>query len=132
MILKEGRDLMQEPKIHSSLDPFLPDGHWLLEFLEPHGEDQQPMILCRHCGFKVYTEAEGTVLTWVETGFMTRDHVTDTSPEGEPEVGVWCLFCFAHKDDKVGTSHKQPVMSPEFALNDDGTPQPLVEPANGG
>ena len=111
---------MQEPKIHSAIDPILPDDHWILhQHMAEHpdvavdGEPDFPpgTITCETRGEVIYTKEQGTVRTWVETGRIVDRH-------GHEEPYTVCLKCFADRTSAY------PVMDPMFAFNDDGTPQP--------
>lgn len=113
---------MQEPKHHSKIDPFLPEGHWLEEYFETHAEfPDSRRLFCNECGFLVYDAELGTVMTWMETGWLFRDH------EG---VEAWhpCIWCYGNQDGQVGLTTTQGVINPAFALTDDGGPQPQGDP----
>ena len=124
---------MQPPKLHikaEGIEPFLPRDHWLLPFMEEHVGDGHSRLICAHCGWDVYTADEGTLFSWIETGYVFRDHVTGDHPEGEPEAGVFHLYCYAHLEDYSGPSHTATDTDPRMLLNDDGSPQEIEEPAN--
>jgi hypothetical protein len=107
---------MQNPKIHSTIDQFIPKDHWLMQaWLDhPDPEDDRPgVIVCETCGRIIYTFTGGTELTWVETGRIVDRH-------GHEEPQTTCIVCFA------GRSTVVPDMDPMYALTDDGLPQSFV------
>lgn len=109
---------MQNPKIHSpEIDPFIPEGHWLmqhwLEHPDPTEDDsvEGGEIVCERCGRVIYTFSEGTQMYWVETGRISDRH-------GHPEPQTTCLPCFAARD------FSDPDTNLRYALTDEGGPQP--------
>jgi hypothetical protein len=133
---------MQRPILHGPIrhedgtveKEFLPEGHWLLEHLETHGEgrERRRSISCMHCNFDVYTEKGGSVGGWVETGFIFPDHATEEHPEGEGEAGVFCIHDYASLETWSGAGYLSGsnTIHHWMLLNDDGTPQPQVKAAN--
>ncbi len=107
---------MQNPKIHSTIDRFLPEDHWLMQDWLEHpdpGDERPGVVVCEMCGRTIYTFAGGTELTWVETGRITFHH-------GHEEPQTTCLPCFGTYTSVV------PDMNPIYALTDEGLPQPFV------
>jgi hypothetical protein len=134
---------MQRPIIHGPIrnadgtveKEFLPEGHWLFEHLEWHGAgtDRRRSLSCMHCNFDLYTEEDGSLFAWVETGFIFPDHATDENPEGEGEAGIFCLHDYSALEDWSGAGYvnNNRLIHHWMLLNDDGSPQPQVPAANG-
>lgn len=101
---------MQEPKIHSAIVPFLPPDHWLFAVWEDPEIADPDILSCDDCGWPIYSKANGTMRTWIETGRVVDEH-----GDGEHlDVAVFCFHCAAHMD------YMFPIMREWFALTDDG------------
>ncbi len=103
---------MKEPKIHSTLHPMLPAGHWLVDAGVLHCKDAEHEV--------VYDpDAGGTQRTWVETGRITLEGWRAEHMANRWEPGVYCIWHFAGRENDVTLQ-----MAGKFLLEDDDGPQP--------
>jgi hypothetical protein len=106
---------MIDPIFHGSAQPFLEEGHFLLEHWPEHDEGT-PEISCSRCNKGVYHKDHGTIRSWFETGYVLLDGHDE---DGEPiyEVHIYCHWCSANMDMWM------PQVNEKYWLHDDGTYQ---------